>query len=68
MCQELISQTKMLCGHKIDSPGIKIPCGNNCGDYKPNHSIGMTTKKIPCDDCIVSAKWVKNANGKWVRA
>ena len=46
MCQELIPQTKMLCGDKIDSPGTKIPCKDRCGNYKPNHSIGSPRKKI----------------------
>ena len=68
MCQELIAQTKMVCGDKIDSPGAKIPCKDECGEYKPNYSIGVTTKKVLCDDCIASRKWVKDANNKWIRA
>ena len=68
MCQELIVQTKMLCGHKLDGPGTRLPCKDHCGNYRTNYSIGMTTKKIPCDDCIMNRTWIKNADGKWVRA
>jgi len=68
MCEILMAQSKMLCGDKIDSPGFKVPCKDNCGKYKPNNSIGVTTKKVPCDDCIANGKWIKNADGKWARA
>lgn len=68
MCQQLIAKTKMVCGHHIESEGAKIPCKDKCGDYKLNHSAGMTTKREPCDDCIETGVWLKNADGKWAKA
>lgn len=65
MCQQLMTRVKMLCGHEIENPGIKIPCSEGCGVYKPNWSAGSATKKDPCDDYIDERKWVKDENGKW---
>lgn len=67
MCTQNMTQTKMRCGHKIESEGIKIACPQRCGNYKVNWSFGSTTKREPCGDCQANGKW-KKENGKWKRS
>lgn len=70
MCKELISKTRCICGHVIDEPGVLIEfdgCGK-CNVKKGQSSqMGQSTKKVPCDDCQVSQKWIKNDSNKWVK-
>lgn len=69
MCyQLLITHTKMLCGCTIDALPMKVYTECKCEKHQSTGSLGSTTKKVPCDDCIASAKWVKNAENKWVPA
>lgn len=63
-----MTRTKMLCGDTIETQGIKIPCSTNCGIYTPKYNMGSTSKRDPCDDCIASNAWVRNEDGKWIKA
>lgn len=46
----------MLYKNKIDSLDFKISCKNKCEKYESNNSIKITTKKVPCDECIANGK------------
>lgn len=35
----------LLYSDEIESPGIKIPCKDECGQYEPNYSIGITDEE-----------------------
>lgn len=58
----------MLYKDTIEIASIKVLCTTNCSTYTPKYNMGTTSKRDPYDDCIARNDWVKNADGKWIKA